>query len=82
MGEKLKMRHKRAIITDESYRPNDLVGKTCVDFLPNINPNSSLELDILKRWQHHFELQGVPYYVVRLGPDRWALYKEQRCVYK
>lgn len=76
------MRFKRAIIKDESYRSEDLAGKACVDFLPNINPNSSLEMDILKSWQLHFESQGVPYYVVRLGPDRWALYKEQRCEYR
>ena len=49
------MRFKRAIIKDESYRSKDLAGKTCVDFLPNINLNSSLEMDILKSWQLHFE---------------------------
>lgn len=75
------MRFKSLIIKDESYLYENLVSSKCVDFLPNINPKSAVEMDILKRWQLHFESQGIPYYVSSLGPERWALFKEQRCEY-
>ena len=60
-----------------------------LDFLPQIKPESTLDLDVMEKWQRYFERMDIPYLVLKevrkICPNPkvgarsvYVLYKENR----
>lgn len=61
-----------------------------LDFLPKIEPESTLDIDIMERWKRYFESIGTPYIVCKekilngRGKRKtiYVLYKQLRVKYR
>jgi hypothetical protein len=62
----------------QEFLPEKMEGKPIIDFLPNINPRHSSDIQLLSHWRKLFIQWKSPFILTEVSPVLWKLWKIEK----